>query len=782
MVRLVTFSSLMKSSPRLVASLLAALAASTASAEELTILHVGDQETWLLSAQGNLRDDSTQPLSFYGGVDRLATRLEQLRAANDADPDRTVLKLNAGDAILPGPRFNASLANLATAASDGGQDYYDAIAMRALAFDATVFGNHEFDFGLATAARFADRAATSARPYLSFNIDFSADPAFAALQTAGKVAPYKVFTTKGGKHVAIIGVTTPLNLNITSPEIIPLMNGFRGVSTTNTETQNLAALATNLQPLINGLRAGTLNGGEPVEVVILVSHLQNYAREILDFVPALRGVDLVVSGGGHELTHVTTTVPGSTTIPTTSPVFGPAVGTLAYPALALDADGDEVPVVTANFGNRYIGEITLDLDDVTGAVTGILAARVNRVSGRTEDADAVTGDPTLLANVITPVRDYIAALNATQLATTQVNLNGERGTAGSPRAFTPGVRNAETNLGNLVADALRHSAATDVAIQNGGGVRATIAGPNISIGDTFNTLTFLNLVVRADGVTATQLKDVLEHAFAASTPAGSAQGRFPQLSGLQVVYDTTRPARTTPGTGERVRRIVLTRDPATSADDLLLVDYGRVLNNLSTFSVASIDFLANGGDGYPLTPATGFFFQYPTITRNYQEALADYLTLTTTRGGLSALGGTVTTTRYPVVDAFARGARRSLDMIYAGNLNDTITGTAGPDLIQGGSGGDAITTGAGADILIYTSVRDAGDRVSDFTPGTDRIDLSAIFAAAGVTSPALGAQVLLVPVTGGVSVQVLVQGRRTPLLTVLGVTVGQLNDPAHFIL
>jgi len=315
----------MKTSPRLTASLLAAfaaLAAPVAQAEEVTFLHVGDMETWLLSAQGNLRDDNTQPLSFYGGVDRLATRLEQLRAANDIS-GRTVLKLNAGDAILPGPRFNASLTNLATAATDGGQDYYDAIAMRALQFDATVFGNHEFDFGLATAARFTDLSVTAAKPYLSFNIDFSKNTAFAALAGSGKVAPFKVYTTKGGFQVGVIGVTTPLNLNITSPEIIPLMDGFKGVSTGNTELQNLLNLSANLQPVIDGLRDGSLNGGNPVEVIVVMSHLQNHLREVEDFIPTLSGVDLVISGGGHELTHVSTSTPGSSTIPTPPPAIWP---------------------------------------------------------------------------------------------------------------------------------------------------------------------------------------------------------------------------------------------------------------------------------------------------------------------------------------------------------------------------------------------------------------------------------------------------------------------------
>jgi len=95
--------------------------------QPISILHVGDQESWLLSAQGNLRDDPNQTASFYGGVDRLAAVIAREEALALAE-GRHVLKLNAGDAFLPGPRFNASLQNLATAYVDGGQDFYDAIA------------------------------------------------------------------------------------------------------------------------------------------------------------------------------------------------------------------------------------------------------------------------------------------------------------------------------------------------------------------------------------------------------------------------------------------------------------------------------------------------------------------------------------------------------------------------------------------------------------------------------------------------------------------------------
>lgn len=377
-------------------------------AEEITILHVGDQESWLLSAQGNLRDHVTQPLSYYGGVDRLATLMNVRETANTT-LGRAVVRVNAGDAILPGPRFNASIdttkpQQLTTAHPDGGQDYYDAIAMRQMGFDVTVFGNHEFDFGLPTAARFADVAGTT---YLSMNLNFAANPALAALQTAGKVAPYSTFTTPGNKKVAFVGVTTPLLPDISSPDTLALMNGFAGFVPGQTEDQKLTALSTSLQNIITDLRTN-----QGVTVVVIVSHLQNREKELNVLIPLLTGVDAVISGGGHELERNG----NSTTIPTTAPVFGPALPnpSLPYPTLATDAALKQVPIYPAHFGNRYLGEFTLQINDTTGAVIGITNEAVRRVSGVTTtlattpaygpDADAVAGDSTIITNVITPVQ------------------------------------------------------------------------------------------------------------------------------------------------------------------------------------------------------------------------------------------------------------------------------------------------------------------------------------------------------------------------------------------
>jgi uncharacterized protein len=63
---------------------------------------------------------------------------------------------------------------------------------------------------------------------------------------------------------------------------------------------------------------------------------------------------------------------------------------------------------------------------------------------------------------------------------------------------------------------------------------------------------------------------------------------------------------------------------------------------------------------------------------------------------------------------------------------DTLVGTPGDDVITGGEGADTLTGGAGSDVFVYTSMRDAGDVITDFVPGTDRIDLSALLASIGV--------------------------------------------------
>ncbi len=592
------------------AILISSLFAGPALAEGLTLLHVGDQESWLLSAQGNLRDNASQPVSFYGGVDRLASVMSAAESAAEL-AGNTVFKLNAGDAFLPGPRLNASFANLGSAYIDGGQDFYDAIAMRHIGFDAAVFGNHEFDLGPDVAARFAQVSGTT---YLSSNLNFSATPAFASLAATGTVAPYTLLSTNGGNKVAVVGVTTPLLSSISSPGAVNLTAGW---SAGNTEAQNLQALVPFVQQQIDAARA------QGAGSVIVISHLQNAANERDVLIPGLRGVDVVLSGGGHELMADAddALIPNDVRAIT------------GLPQTVTDADGKGVAMVTSNFGNRYVGELNLTLDDTTGVVTAINGANLYRVSGALADTDAVAGDSFLKTAVVDPVKGYIDVLNATVIGQSDVFLNGNRGAAGTPGSFQAGVRNAETNLGNLVADAMRHAGGTDIAIQNGGGIRTSINAGNVSVGDTFNVLPFTNLVDVAPSVNAEQLKTIMEHSVANASASGNADGRFAQVSGMRVVYDTTR------ASGDRIVSIVLD-------DGTVLVQDGEVVDDARSFSLTTIDFTANGGDGYPFA-AVGIEFENAVSSITYQQALQEYITDATSEGGL---GGVISASRYGVAD------------------------------------------------------------------------------------------------------------------------------------
>jgi predicted extracellular nuclease len=91
---------------------------------------------------------------------------------------------------------------------------------------------------------------------------------------------------------------------------------------------------------------------------------------------------------------------------------------------------------------------------------------------------------------------------------------------------------------------------------------------------------------------------------------------------------------------------------------------------------------------------------------------------------------------------------------------DTLVGTAGDDLIIGGDGADLLIGGAGRDVFAYASTRDAGDTITDFAPGTDRIDLTGLLASIGANPASAVADgvVRLVMGAGGAVLQIDVDG------------------------
>lgn len=138
------------------------------------------------------------------------------------------------------------------------------------------------------------------------------------------------------------------------------------------------------------------------------------------------------------------------------------------------------------------------------------------------------------------------------------------------------VRTQETAIGNLIADASRDSVKADIAITNGGGIRGNKeypAGTALTRRDIFTELPFGNKSVKLE-VTGQMVWDGLESGF---SQVENGAGRFPQVSGLVIEADFTKPA------GSRVISVMVN---------------GKPLDKAATYTLATNDYMAGGGDGY----------------------------------------------------------------------------------------------------------------------------------------------------------------------------------------
>lgn len=141
-------------------------------------------------------------------------------------------------------------------------------------------------------------------------------------------------------------------------------------------------------------------------------------------------------------------------------------------------------------------------------------------------------------------------------------------------------RTRETDIGNFIADVYRQATNSDVALVNGGSIRADLTyNPGVlTKRDVLSILPFNNPVVKIE-ISGKVLRAALEHGVARSAEDNE-PGRFPQISGMSFKFDTTRAA------GNRVTDILVG---------------GRPLDENKTYTLATSDFLVSrGGDGYTM--------------------------------------------------------------------------------------------------------------------------------------------------------------------------------------
>lgn len=182
--------------------------------------------------------------------------------------------------------------------------------------------------------------------------------------------------------------------------------------------------------------------------------------------------------------------------------------------------------------------------------------------------DSVPEDPDF-APVAAKYKDLIEKL-AERVGATSVTLN----------ALSLDVRTKETNIGNFIADAYRRAVDADVAIVNGGSIRADLTynpGP-LTKRDVLSILPFNNPIVKIR-ISGKTLLEALEHGVARSREDNE-PGRFPQVSGIRFVFDAARPP------GHRVIEATVN---------------GKPIDPEAKYTLATSDFLVSkGGDGYTM--------------------------------------------------------------------------------------------------------------------------------------------------------------------------------------
>lgn len=389
----------------------------------------------------------------------------------------------------------------------------DLYFMNQLGFDAMTLGNHEFDKDSATLANFIREASF---PIVSSNINMAKDP---------KLGPLFNNTIGGNDEQGEI-----------FPAIVKEVDGEEiGIFGLTTEdTSFLANPGDNIvfedavrkaQETVNLLEA------EGVNKIIALSHL-GYQPD-LNLAAQVDGIDVVV--GGHSHTKLDT----------------PVVIEKYEPTL----------IVQANEYLKYIGVLDVTFDE-TGVITDY--------SGELKDLNGYAEDPAAKEKV----EEYKAPLTELQkqiVGSTSVALNGERSD----------VRSKETNLGNLIADGMVAKAnefiPTYIAMQNGGGIRASIDEGDVTLGEVLTVLPFGNSLVTLD-LSGAEILSALEHSVSAPGAGG-----FMQVSGLKFKYDPSKPI------GEKVWYV-----------EALTKNGYEVLQLDKTYRIATNAFTADGGDGYTM--------------------------------------------------------------------------------------------------------------------------------------------------------------------------------------
>ena len=296
---------------------------------------------------------------------------------------------------------------------------------------------------------------------------------------------------------------------------------------------------------------------EGVDKIVVLSHVGLPADRRL--AEALTGADVIV--GGHSHTFLSNE---------DEDAEGP------YPVMVGD-----VPIVTAYAYGKYLGRIVVTFDD-DGTVTAAEGDPILLDASVAEDEAIVAR----VAELAAPLEE----LRAQVVAETAAPIEGDRTVC----------RAQECEMGTLIADAMLARVADQgiqIAIQNGGGIRASIDAGPITMGEVLTVLPFQNSLATFE-TTGETIVAALENGV---SDIAEGAGRFPQVAGLSYAFDAAAEP------GSRISDVMVGGEP---------IEMGTV------YGVVSNNYVRNGGDGYAMFADAANAYDFGP---GLEVVLADYV-------------------------------------------------------------------------------------------------------------------------------------------------------------
>lgn len=266
---------------------------------------------------------------------------------------------------------------------------------------------------------------------------------------------------------------------------------------------------------------------QEVDVIIALVHLgiegtaETTSKEVAEKV---EGIDLIIDGHSHEELN--------------------------------EVIGDTLLVQTGNYLSN-IGIVDLEIEG--GKVVKKEARLIN-----TEELQDLEPDAEI-EEEIRKIKERNEEVTDVVVGVTKVDLDGERAN----------VRTGETNLGNLITDVMRKSTGADIAMTNGGGIRASIPAGEVKIKDILTAFPFTNTLAVIE-VTGEEILAAMEHGVNLYPEQA---GHFPHVSGMTYKFDPSK------AVGERIVEVLVRGQP-------LVLD--------KKYTLVTNDFMASGGDGYTM--------------------------------------------------------------------------------------------------------------------------------------------------------------------------------------